>query len=127
MKNGSGDVLYIGISDDDIWTRWFVGIEPHINFSNPDFDPSPVGRKILDHKPASLDWKISLYAPEEAKKICGSRRTDLHAIEVDMIKFFHPILNTSNNPHPGQDTTPKSKRENERDEQNAESSKEIFG
>jgi len=60
MKNGLDEVLYIGISEQNIWNRWF-GFNGHIrdggNFLQ---GRSSVGEKVVDYLPDSWDWKIQL-------------------------------------------------------------------
>jgi hypothetical protein len=53
MKNGLGETLYIGISSENIWNRWF-GWRGHIMVgTNYLIGESSVGRKVVDHLPDS--------------------------------------------------------------------------
>ncbi len=58
VKNGLEDILYIGISTVDVWQRWF-GWGGHMTWDeNIIFGESPIGVKIENHLPDSLQWKI---------------------------------------------------------------------
>jgi hypothetical protein len=61
MKNGLGDVLYVGISENNIWGRWFSFGGHMIWDGRHIIGQSSVGEKIADHMPDSLDWKIQLW------------------------------------------------------------------
>lgn len=51
MKNGLGDVLYVGISSVDIWSRWF-GFRGHMIWDGKFvIGNSSIGGKIADHYP----------------------------------------------------------------------------
>lgn len=53
MKNGLGDVLYVGISTVDVWWRWFSGTG-HIPWSGTMlYGNSTIGEKIVNHLPDS--------------------------------------------------------------------------
>jgi hypothetical protein len=97
MKNGSGGILYTGISDVDIWSRWFSW-GGHITWDgNVIYGESSVGIKIENHIPDSLSWKIQLWTLNDCIKFCGNDiplhniRT-IQAIEPIMIKKLSPIL-----------------------------------
>ena len=61
LKNGLGDILYIGISKNDVWQRWF-GWGGHMTWDGKViYGESPVGVKIENHLPDSLSWKIQLW------------------------------------------------------------------
>jgi hypothetical protein len=116
MKNGFGGILYIGISQLDIWSRWFSW-GGHITWDgNVIYGESSVGVKIERNLPDSLSWKIQLWTLNDCIKFCGDDipshniRT-IQAIEPIMIKKLSPILNSRYNYNPGKDTTPKSEKE----------------
>jgi hypothetical protein len=131
MKNGLGDVLYVGISHLSIWERWF-GWSGHILWvDNVIEGHSPVGEKIVDHLPNTLKWKIQLWTLEDCVAFCGAilpttRIPNIDFIEPYMIQKLSPILNGSYNLRPGKDTTPKSKKEIEREKLLDEAYKKIF-
>ena len=131
MKNGPGDVLYVGISHQSIWERWFGGNGHILWVDRPREANSPVGRKILDHLPDSLRWKIQLWTFEACVNFCKDILPTTHAPNIDfiepyMIQKLSPILNGSYNLHPGKDTTPKSQKEIERERLLDEMYRKIF-
>ncbi len=119
MKNGLGDALYIGISNQNIWDRWF-GWNGHIMATDKFMiGESPVGQKIVDHLPDSWNWKIQLWTLDDCKAFCADMLNpngnyDIRWLEPFMIQKIHPILNDTHNINPSRDTTPKSRREMER-------------
>jgi hypothetical protein len=131
MKNGVGDVLYVGISKRNIWERWF-GWNGHIMWSDRMIDGnSSVGQKIVDHLPESLNWKIQLWALEDCVNFCKDefhipKKPNINAMESLMIRKLSPILNASCNLHPGKDTTPRSQREIECEKLLDEVYKKVF-
>jgi len=133
MKNGLGDVLYVGISTQSIWERWF-GFGGHIIWieNGKLFGTSSVGQKIEDHLPDSLNWKIQLWTLEDCIKFCENelppniQHWTIKWVESFMIQKLSPILNVSYNLHPGKDTTPKSKKEIEREKLVEKLYREIF-
>lgn len=117
LKNGLGDVLYIGISTVDVWGRWF-GFGGHITWDgNIIYGESEVGVKVENHIPDSLSWKIQLWTLEDCLEFCKDKVADdiahltIHNLESIIINKFRPILNRTYNLSPGKDTTPKSKKE----------------
>ena len=123
MKNGSGGVLYVGISVVDVWDRWF-GQGGHITWDrNIIYGESPIGVKIENHIPDSLSWKIQLWTLEDCMDFCGKKCPDLtlitldeykqlvHNVEPRIINKLSPALNRTYNLNPGKDTTPKSQKE----------------
>jgi hypothetical protein len=131
MKNGFGGILYIGISQLDIWSRWFSR-GGHITWDgNVIYGESSVGVKIERNLPDSLSWKIQLWTLNDCIKFCGDDipshniRT-IQAIEPIMIKKLSPILNSRYNYNPGKDTTPKSEKEKAWEKYVDQSYDEIF-
>jgi hypothetical protein len=116
MKNGLGDVLYIGISDVDVWRRWF-GWGGHMTWDgNVIYGESTVGTKIENSLPDSLSWKIQLWTLEDCidflgKAIPPHNARTVKSIEPLMIRRLSPALNLTYNYNPGKDTTPKSEKE----------------
>ncbi len=132
MKNGLGDVLYVGISRDDVWGRWFVGRGHMCWDGNIIYGDSPIGVKIENHLPESLQWKIQLWTLSDCLKFCASRLPDngagmsIREIEPFMIQKLRPALNVMYNTNPGKDTTPVSKKEAELVERANKAYSEIF-
>ena len=124
MKNGLEDVLYVGISTVDVWSRWF-GWGGHMTWDgNVIYGESSIGEKIENHLPDSLNWKIQLWTLKDCLMFCGQELPDpelkltageyndaVRGIEPRMIKKLSPALNRSLNLNPGRDTTPKSEKE----------------
>ncbi|HET6594537.1 MAG TPA: hypothetical protein VFG81_02870 [Anaerolineales bacterium] len=131
MKNGPGSVLYVGISRQSIWERWF-GWNGHLLWADRVIEGnSPVGRKIVDHLPDSLKWKIQLWTLPDCIDFCSDILPAVHFPSIDfiepyMIQKLSPILNGSYNLRPGKDTTPKSKKEIERENFLDDMYKKIF-
>jgi hypothetical protein len=139
MKNGLGDVLYVGISTADIWLRWFGGAG-HIPWSGTMFyGNSTIGEKIVNHLPDSWAWKIQLWTLKDCLKYCGMELPDpnfkmtageysdaVREVEVRMIKKLRPALNRHLNLNPSIDTTPKSQKEIDREKYLDQAYDEIF-
>lgn len=76
MKNDLGDVLYIGISTADIWSRWFGGTG-HIPWSGTMlYGNSTIGEKIVNHLPDSWTWKIQLWTLKDCQVFCEMETPD---------------------------------------------------
>jgi hypothetical protein len=132
MKNGLGDILYVGISTDCVWGRWF-GWGGHMCWDgNILRGDSPIGVRIENHLPESLQWKIQLWTVDDCRDFCASRLPDngvgmnIRDIEPVMIQKLRPALNIIYNTNPGKDTTPKSKKEIELEELADKAYHEIF-
>ncbi|HJS18003.1 MAG TPA: hypothetical protein VJ785_04600 [Anaerolineales bacterium] len=132
MKNGLGDVLYVGVSTRSIWDRWF-GWNGHLLWvKNVVEGNSSIGQKIVDHLPDSLKWKMQLWTPEECATFCidlipsDMQNPSLSFLEAFMIQKLSPILNVNYNSKPGKDTTSKSRKEFEREKRFDNLYKDIF-
>ncbi|MBI3170265.1 MAG: hypothetical protein HYZ22_17410 [Chloroflexi bacterium] len=117
MKNGNDEVLYVGISSQKIWDRWF-GWNGHI------FDDhliligkSSIGQKVVDNLPDSWCWKIQLWTLDDCVAFCKDEISptrayyDIKYLEPFMIEKLRPVLNVLYNQNPGKDSTPKSEKE----------------
>ena len=132
MKNGLGDVLYVGISTQDIWSRWFAW-GGHLTWDGKIiYGESPIGEKIENHLPDSLNWEIQLWTLKDCIKFCRKELHDnpskvtIHEIEPIMIRKLSPALNITYNLNLGKETTPKSQREREREQKADKLYREIF-
>ena len=132
LKNGLGGILYIGISKNDIWQRWF-GWGGHMTWDgNVIYGESPVGVKIENHLPDSLNWKIQLWTLQDCVNFCRNElpidtlAITIQEIEPIMIRKLSPALNGTYNLNPGKDTTPKSQKEMELERKADELYREIF-
>lgn len=116
MKNGFGETLYIGVSNQNIWNRWF-GLRGHI-LDNGKYliGESPVGKNIVKHLPKAWEWKIQLWTLEDCIKFCSDDlkpkgKYNIKYLEPLMIQRLQPVLNILFNLNPGNDTMPKSEKE----------------
>ena len=132
MKNGLDDPLYVGVSTRSVWDRWF-GWNGHMVWDgNIIYGTSAVGQKIEHHLPDSLKWKIQLWTLKDCIKYCkheltvSKRQPDTKFVEPFMIQKLSPILNATYNLRPGEDTTPKSKKEIEEEKYLDKIYDEIF-
>lgn len=132
MKNGLGHPLYVGISTGSIWDRWF-GWSGHLVWDGKIiYGTGAIGQKIVDHLPDSLKWKIQLWTLKDCIKFCRhelkgmKHQPDIKFIEPFVIQKLSPILNGTYNLRPGKDTTPKSKKEIEREKYLDRMYDEIF-
>jgi hypothetical protein len=96
------------------------------------YGESPIGVKIENHLPDSLNWKIQLWTLEDCIKFCRkelpgdiSKKT-IHDVESIMIRKLSPALNNTYNMNPGKDTTPKSPKEKELEQKANAAYDEIF-
>ena len=131
LKNGLDDALYVGISKKNIWSRWFAFGGHMIWDGKYIIGQSAVGQKIVDQLPDSLKWKIQLWMLKDCIEFCKDilpplRQYTIEFVEPFMIKKLSPILNGSFNLNPGKDTTPKSKKEIEREQLLDTMYKKIF-
>lgn len=117
LKNGLGDILYVGISSSNVWERWF-GWGGHMTWDGKViYGESPVGVKIENHLPDSLMWKIQLWTLKDCLEFCrkdlpvDTTEITIHDVEPIMIRKLSPSLNATYNLTPGKDTTPKSQNE----------------
>lgn len=132
MKNGLDDVLYVGISTQDIWSRWFAW-GGHMTWDGKFIrGESPVGEKIENHLPDSLNWEIQLWTLKDCIGFCkqelrgNTSKVTIREVEPIMIRKLSPTLNVTYNLTPGKDTTPKSQKEREREQRADKLYREIF-
>ena len=131
MKNGLGQILYVGISSDNIWNRWF-GSRGHVMVgTNYLVGQSSVGQKVVDHLPDSWIWKIQLWTYEDCREFCSEElnpngRYTIKWLEPFIIQKLHPSLNINYNLNPGPDNTPLNEREKKRMEALDKAYYEIF-
>ena len=132
VKNRHNDVLYIGISTTNIWERWFSWGGHIVWDGKVIYGESPIGTKIEDHLPDSLRWKIQLWTLDDCIQFCRAElpkdisALTIHQIEPIMIQKLSPAFNVTHNLQPGKDTSPKSKKEMDREQYLDEMYKKIF-
>ena len=131
MKNGLDDVLYVGISRVDIWSRWF-GFSGHMIWDGKFvIGNSTIGQKIADHYPDSENWIIQLWLLEDCAKFCNNivsseKRHTIQMLEPYMIQKLSPALNVHYNLKPGKDTTPRSQKEIAREKELDDAYRQVF-
>jgi hypothetical protein len=115
IKNGNEDILYVGISTNDIWERWF-GWGGHMTWDGKTiYGESPIGTHIEDHLPASLHWKIQLWSFKDCLEFCikdlpnDIYEITIHDIEPIVLRKLSPVLNVTYNLLPRTNTTHESK------------------
>jgi len=131
VKNGLEEILYVGISDQNIWNRWFGWNGLIMDGPNFMVGESSVGRKVVDHLPDSWNWKIQLWTLNDCMAFCTDEvnpngRYTIQVVEPFMINKLHPILNATNNPNPGIDRMPKSEKEKQRASELDRVYREVF-
>ena len=131
MKNGLEEILYVGISTQSIWNRWF-GWNGHImGNANYMIGESAVGKKVVNHLPDSWNWKIQLWTLDDSVNFCADvlnprGRYTIQLVEPFMILKLRPVLNMSYNPNPGIDHMPKSEKEKQREDELDKAYHEVF-
>jgi len=132
IKNGLGDVLYVGISTQNVWKRWF-GWGGHMTWDgNVIYGESSVGVKIENHLPDSLNWMIQLWTLHDCIKFCGQEvsgsasEIKIQDIEPLMIRKLSPALNRTYNLTAGKDSTPMSQKERELAKKTDAAYRDIF-
>lgn len=107
VKAGN-EVLYIGITNDLIWNRWFSQGSSHMQIANGLLKGySTVGRAIEDNLPESLGWTIAMYTLEDCIRILENdikqgpwKNVDIRLVENLMIQKMSPSLNVIGNWRP---------------------------
>jgi hypothetical protein len=72
--------LYVGISRNNVWNRWFGNLSPHYSYYG-----SQVGRCVLRNQPESMEWEIEL-------RYIGFLN-DLEETESELIFQLDPLFN----------------------------------
>lgn len=93
------EVLYIGISQQGIWRRWFDDFWGHFA------QGSTIARRIQENSPVSNDWTIDLWTLKDCQillkeelKLFGKRtHWSIEACEQLMIRKMRPRLNIEHN------------------------------
>ncbi len=95
MKNALDDVLYVGISRNDVWNRWFAWNGHIARDAKFMVGESSVGQKITDHLPDSWSWKIQLWTLDDCVAFCADKlnlhgRYTIQMLEPFMIQNLIP-------------------------------------
>ena len=101
-------VLYIGISKENIWNRWFATSYSHIqkNYYGQWFGCSTIGRRIVYNMPESDNWIIELWSLDDCKMAFSEQckaahwsldRMPINEFERMMIRQYCPVDNVYHN------------------------------
>jgi len=103
----NAEVLYIGISRDNIYNRWFVADYSHITkFANGALrGDSTIGQVIVGNLPNSLQWSVDLLSIEDCIKLLGDKspckseydNKALEKLERYLISELNPLFNVTHN------------------------------
>jgi hypothetical protein len=102
VKDSDYKGMYIGISRNSIWHRWFGGGASHmeINTSEKLFGTSIIGQVIERRFPSSWNWIIELWTKEDCLRVLGEElegkntsRINIETLEPYMISKFEPLYN----------------------------------
>jgi hypothetical protein len=102
-RGGAGEVLYVGMTVENAWDRWFYSQWSHVprTYKGERFGNTSIGKHIMDNLPASYDWKIELWTPADALEYFklpsghGYSKTEIRTLERYMIAKFKPHLNAT--------------------------------
>jgi integrase len=112
LKDTNQKVLYIGISRDSIWHRWFGGGTSHMDMdaAGKICGRSHIGEVIEQCFPASWDWIIELWSHGDCLKACEAElsgrdidKLEIGTIEPYMIVRFRPLYNLAHTGQPHED------------------------
>jgi len=101
----NAEVLYIGISRDNIYDRWFTASYSHIiKFADGALmGRSTIGEVIVGNMPNSLQWSIDLLSIEDCIKLLGDKspckseydNNALDKLERYLISELNPLFNVT--------------------------------
>jgi hypothetical protein len=104
VKDIEGLLMYIGISRDSVWHRWFGGGPSHMD-ANPEgkvYGKSYFGEVIERRFPHSWNWTIELWTKEECLSVCKDNfsgrdpaKITIESIEPYMIAKLEPLYNVT--------------------------------
>jgi hypothetical protein len=104
VKDIDGKAMYIGISRDSIWHRWFGGGPSHMDTDRTGkvYGKSYFGEVIERRFPDSWNWTIELWTKEECIGACKSdfsgrdlAKIEIESVEPYMIAKFEPLYNVT--------------------------------
>jgi hypothetical protein len=96
-------VLYVGISHQGIWNRWFsrLGHMP-TNAYGEHYYTSLIAREILEKEPESMKWIIELWTKEDCIRFindesikCAPDAIKIDSLEPRMIEKLKPFWNST--------------------------------
>lgn len=104
LRDTNTDVMYIGISRDSIWHRWFGGGTSHMDAdaAGTIYGKSYIGEVIERRLPSSWNWIIELWTKEDCLNACEAAfagrdldRIEIESVEPHMIVKFEPLYNVT--------------------------------
>ena len=104
IKDSDEKAMYIGISRDSIWHRWFGGGPSHMDTdaAGKIYGKSYIGEVIERRLPSSWDWIIELWTRGDCLKACEAEflgrdidKIEIESIEPHMIVKFEPLYNVA--------------------------------
>lgn len=102
LRDSDNKAMYIGISRNSIWHRWFGGGASHmtINTGEQFYGASYIGQVVERRFPSSWDWVIELWTKDDCLGILRKEfegkdadRINIEALEPYMINKFEPLYN----------------------------------
>lgn len=102
VRNGEAKVMYIGISRDSVWHRWFGGGPSHMDTDGTGrvYGKSYLGEVIERRFPDSWEWTIELWTKEDCLQVLtpefsgrDPNKLEIESIEPHMIARFEPLYN----------------------------------
>ena len=96
IKDSGGKALYIGISGDSIWHRWFGAETSHFTIveNGGVCGTSHIGQVIERNFPASWNWTIELWTKDDCQKALSKEKNSaIKDLEESMIAKFNPVYN----------------------------------
>ena len=100
------NVLYVGISESNIYNRWFSSPSCHMYKTQDGFISfSSIGHEIKDNMPISFDWIVELWTVPIAFAYLKDalpigyklERMNIKVLERFMIRNRRPLLNVAHN------------------------------
>jgi hypothetical protein len=102
LRDTNNKAMYVGISRNSIWHRWFGGGTSHMDIGAGEkiFGTSNIGRVMERRFPSSWDWVIELWTKEDCLEVLGkdfegkdADRINIETLEPYMINKFEPLYN----------------------------------
>lgn len=102
VKDIDQKVMYVGISRDSVWHRWFGGGSSHMDTdaSGEIYGKSYIGEVIARRLPSSWDWIIELWTKEDCLTVCKEKfsgrdldKIQIESVEPHIIIKFEPLYN----------------------------------
>ena len=105
IVRNNAEILYIGISRDNIYNRWFAADYSHITkFADGAlWGNSKIGQVIVGNMPNSLQWSIDLLSIDDCIKLLGDKspckskydNNALDRLERYLISELNPLFNVT--------------------------------